>query len=110
MIAPIILTTTTHTQTAEFRFEYKRQHGDFAPVKHARIIIDAYDIIRVVEVPRDKDCGDQPVCTVSYYMENVVKDGEDPAMREVSHINVRHSLDDILTMWEEATREKKEWE
>jgi hypothetical protein len=77
-------------------------------------MIDVYDILRVIEVSRDKDDSDQPICQVSYAMENPVKDGEDTQLREVVHVNVRHTLNDIAEMIDDAKaeyrRERKDWE
>jgi hypothetical protein len=110
LIAPIVLRTTQHTQTAAFRCQFKRENGDWPPVKWVRLLIDAYDILRVVEVQRDKDQSGDPLCEVSYTMENPVKDGEDTQLREVVQVKVRHSLDEIIEMMDDAKREKKEWE
>lgn len=105
MITPIILTTTSWKETL------KRRKKDGLPLRdcgYLQVMLDTYDICRVIEVPEDDD--DVPICQVSYLMETHVKDNGENLIHEVQHINVRHSMTAIYEKMEEAKREKKEWE
>ncbi len=112
MNAPVILTTTTPKNTLESRLAYRKLTGKHDS-QYTRVMLDAYDILRVIELPTDKDSLDTtPICEVSYDLENEVKvkDGkeEETQVRDVSRIKVRHSLDEIFQMMKDAKDDDKE--
>jgi hypothetical protein len=70
-------------------------------------VLDAFDILRVIEVKVD-DAHTSPICTVSYNLEDHVKDGDETVTIQVRHIDVRHSLDEIYEMVNNARRQDRE--
>jgi len=107
MIAPILLTTTAHKETLRRRRERRREEGQIPEPTFVRIILDAYDIVRIAEVQKDVDDTDEPICRVSHVLEEADEQGN---MLEIQYVNVRHSLDEVWEMIVAAKREKKEWE
>ncbi len=115
MNAPIILTTTIHKNALKDRVAFRKRHGKHDN-EYTRILVDAYDIIRVIELPVDSEALDpSPICEVSYAMEREVKvkdgDDEETQTRDVSHIKVRHNLDEIFQLMKDAKdQDKEDWQ
>lgn len=110
MNAPIILTTTTYKETLRRRHEQKKVLGHMPEAKFIRIMLDAFDILRVIEVQKDADDSDEPLCKIHYALEDLTKEDDQWIPREVQHVTVKHSLDEIHSMMEDAKREKPEWD
>lgn len=106
LLHPIVLTTT------QFKYSLKalrarREMG--LPTEFARIMIDAYDILRVEEVRSDDETDVCPVCRISYSLCEKPEGADEE--RTVQHVNVRHSLDEVQSMMEQAKEdnEKPDW-
>ena len=104
----IILTTTNHKYPLRAIVDARRA-GKPLPDAYIRIILDAFDILRVVEV-KNEDGRDHPICKVSYTFEDQIKECGETVITQVQHTDVRHSLDEIYEMMNNALREKQDWE
>jgi hypothetical protein len=104
----IILTTTEAKYSLRMIVQSKRA-GHPIEDAYIRLVLDAFDILRVIEVKVD-DSHTSPICTVSYALEHHVKDGDENITMQVRHIDVRHSLDEIYELVNNARREKEGWQ
>lgn len=104
MLHPIVLTTTTLKVSLKARRELGI--GLKGPRDHVRILLDVYDIVRVIELPQEC-AGQSERCRVSYNLEE--KAGDDKEETSVQHVTVLHTLDEVIEMMEEAKTEKPDW-
>lgn len=103
MLFPIILTTTQLKYSLR-ALRARREMG--LPTEFARILLDAHDILRVEEIRSDDENDMQALCRVTYSLCEMPK-GDDEE-RSVQHVNVRHSLDEVLDMMEQAKADNEE--
>lgn len=104
MLHPIVLTTTTLKVSLKARRELGI--GLSGPKEHVRILLDVYDIVRVIEVAQD-GAGQSERCRVSYNLQERVDDDKEET--SVQHVTVLHTLDEVIEKMEEAKEEKPDW-
>ena len=75
--------------------------------EYIKMIVDVYDIVRVVEVQQSDATVSGDICRVSYNLEEKPEGSDDET--SVQHVNVRHSLDQIQEMMSEAKSETPDW-